>query len=69
MEGRLAFARGDLRAAIGALTAAADIWQQAGYPEEESRARRALAHTLFLSGDVGGAEAQLRTLLQDAQER
>lgn len=69
LEGRLALARGQVDSAIASLTEAVQIWERAGYRNEESRTRRALAQALARTGDRSGAEHQLRAVLAGALER
>jgi len=66
IEGRLALSRGDLDRAQAELEAAAHLWREAGYREEESRTQRALAEVKTRQGDRSAAEAALRTVLADA---
>jgi tetratricopeptide (TPR) repeat protein len=68
MEGRLARAAGDLEKARGPLKSAANFFGKVSYRTEERRTRRELARVLAALGDLTGAEAELRAVLQDAEE-
>ena len=69
MEGRLALYKGDLSAARERLEAAIDIFVRADYGIEEMRTRRALAEALLAMGQRDAAEAQLRKVVEKAEER
>ena len=69
MEGRLALYRGDPRAALSHLEGAVDMFANADYAIEETRTRRVLAEALLALDDRAAAEAQLRRVLERAEER
>jgi len=69
MEGRLALARGDAPLSRGQFEAAAGRFSSAEYRLEEMRSRRALAVAQLELGDRAGAEAELRRVVELADER
>lgn len=69
MEGRIALYRNDPTAARERLETAIEIFVDADYAIEEMRTRRALAEALLALGDRAAAEAQLRKVLEKAEER
>ena len=69
MEGRLALESGDPARAREHLEAAVNRFAAAEYRLEEMRSRRALAEALLALEDRAAAEAQLRQVLEMAQDR
>jgi class 3 adenylate cyclase/tetratricopeptide (TPR) repeat protein len=69
MEGRLALANNDIDAARRSLNAAVAAFEEAGYGLEEMRTRRALARVELAAGKNEAAEAQLRKIVELADER
>ena len=69
MEGRLAFAHGDLAGAREQLMLAAEIFRQADHGLELMATERALAAVMLASGDRAGAEAVLSRVVDMADER
>ena len=69
MEGRLAFANGDLPQARERLAAALVGFEEASYALEEMRTRRALAEVELAAGDRASAEADLRRVVDMGAER
>ncbi|HSO93963.1 MAG TPA: adenylate/guanylate cyclase domain-containing protein, partial [Candidatus Dormibacteraeota bacterium] len=69
LEGRLAMAGGDAARASEHFKAAVDIFAAAEYRLEEMRSRRALAEAQLALRNRGGAEAELRRVLELADER
>jgi len=68
MNGRMALHHGDLLAALEQLITSTDFFERVGYRDEEWRSRRALADAKLRSGDLAGAEADLRRVLSEAPE-
>lgn len=69
MEGRLALAKNDLESARKSITAAVVGFEEAGFGLEEMRTRRALAEVELAAEKREPAEAQLRKIVELADER
>jgi tetratricopeptide (TPR) repeat protein len=69
MRGRAAAAAGRLEEAIVELQRAADAFRAVECSHEEARSRLALAGVLAEAGSVESAQAELRAVLQSAEER